>query len=213
MKEKTMRHKTLGTSLAAGVLVTAGLLGIAGRVGAQDQGNDDQSKIKKGFEIAPVPLNLKGKNRSLVGLGSYVVNATGGCNDCHTNPSYAPGHDPYAGEPKQFNSAVYLAGGTIFGDPAAVHFTSRNLTPGKTGLPAGDLTYDEFVTLMRTGVDHDHWHPQFGPFLQVMPWPVYQDLTDRDLRAIYEYLSSIPCVEGDPGNPNGTDTGYSRCGN
>ncbi len=25
-----------------------------------------------------------------------------------------------------------------------------------------------------------------------MPWPVFQDMTDQDLRAIYEYLRSIP---------------------
>jgi cytochrome c553 len=34
-----------------------------------------------------------------------------------------------------------------------------------------------------------------------MPWPVYQSLSDNDLRAIYEYLSAIPCVEGGPGSP------------
>jgi len=27
-----------------------------------------------------------------------------------------------------------------------------------------------------------------------MPWPVYQTMTDGDLRAIYEYLSSIPAI-------------------
>jgi hypothetical protein len=31
-----------------------------------------------------------------------------------------------------------------------------------------------------------------------MPWPVYQDLTDRDLRAIYEYLAAIPHAEAAP---------------
>ena len=38
--------------------------------------------------------------------------------------------------------------------------------------------------------DHD--------LLQVMPWPVFSKMTDRDLRAIYEYLSAIPCLEGSP---------------
>jgi hypothetical protein len=32
-----------------------------------------------------------------------------------------------------------------------------------------------------------------------MPWPTFQNMTDRDIRAIYEYLSAIPCLEGDPG--------------
>jgi hypothetical protein len=38
---------------------------------------DDESRIQCGFEITPVPLNLEGKNRALVGLGSYIVNAQG----------------------------------------------------------------------------------------------------------------------------------------
>jgi hypothetical protein len=32
-----------------------------------------ESKIRLGFAIAPVPLNLIGKDRALVGLGSYIV--------------------------------------------------------------------------------------------------------------------------------------------
>ena len=28
-----------------------------------------------------------------------------------------------------------------------------------------------------------------------MPWNAYRDLTDNDLRAIYEYLSAVPCVQ------------------
>jgi len=34
-----------------------------------------------------------------------------------------------------------------------------------------------------------------------MPWPVYGNLTDREMNAIYTYLSTIPCLEGDPGVP------------
>ncbi|MBV9225301.1 MAG: hypothetical protein JOY85_14810, partial [Acidobacteriaceae bacterium] len=43
------------------------------RVHADD--DRDEWKVRRGFEIAPVPLNLKGKDRYLVGLGSYIVNA------------------------------------------------------------------------------------------------------------------------------------------
>jgi hypothetical protein len=28
-----------------------------------------------------------------------------------------------------------------------------------------------------------------------MPWPTFQSMTDHDIQAIYEYLSSIPCIE------------------
>ena len=70
----------------------------------------DASRVQQGFAIAPVPLNLVGKNPALVGLGSYLVNAVGGCNDCHTSPSYASGGNPFLGQPKGINAAHYLAG-------------------------------------------------------------------------------------------------------
>ena len=128
----------------------------------RDDGPDDP-RIARGFAIAPVQLHFKHSDRDRVGLGSYLVNAVGGCVDCHTNPTYALGGDPFLGQPKQVNAPHYLAGGAHFGP-----FTSRNITPGN-GLPE---TFEEFLGIIRTGVDPDHLHPQFGPFLQVMPWPV-----------------------------------------
>jgi hypothetical protein len=164
-----------------------------GARGDHDDDDDDggDSRIARGFAIAPVRLDLRGKNRAMVGLGSYLVNATGGCNDCHTNPPFAPGGDPFLGQPKEINADRYLAGGTAFGP-----FVSRNITPrASNGLPA-NLTFQQFKTTIRTGADLKH-RPPFVPsedndLLQVMPWPVYQDLTDQDLRAIYEYLRAIP---------------------
>ena len=160
----------------------------------------EAQRIARGFRIAPVRLDMRGKDPLLVGLGSYLVNAAGGCNDCHTVPSYAPGGNPFQGEPKKVNAANYLAGGATFGP-----FTSRNLTPDpQSGLPAG-LTYAQFAREMRTGIDLKEVHPEISPLLQVMPWPVYQDFTDRDLRAIYEYLRAIPRAE--PGTPETSSGG------
>ena len=187
------RHTRHRFTVHAGGLLLAGLIAIP----LQADDGADAARIAKGFKIAPVLLNTHGKDRSLVGLGSYIVNAQGGCNDCHTNPPYVtPAGDPYQGNPKQVNAAGYLGGGMAFGP-----FISRNLTPTRTGRPAGDLTVGDFVKLMRTGIDPANEHPQFGPYLQVMPWPVYSDMNERDLRAVYEYLSAIPCVEGGPGEP------------
>ena len=72
-------------------------------------------------------------------------------------------------------------------------FTSRNLTPEANGLPAG-LTFEQFQDALTKGTDIDKKHPQMGPLLQVMPWPAYQNMSTRQIRAIYEYLSSIPPV-------------------
>jgi hypothetical protein len=139
------------------------------------QGNNGESEIQRGFDIAPVLLNLDGKNRSLVGLGSYYVNGVSDCTGCHTA-----------------DGGQYLGGGAVFGP-----VQSRNLTPDHAGLPAG-LTLHQFKEAMRDGTDFKGLFPP-GPLI-VMPWPAYQHGTERWLNAIYEYLSAIPCVEGGPGN-------------
>jgi hypothetical protein len=152
-----------------------------GNGGGVDDGSEE-SKVKQGFAIAPVELNLQGRNRALVGLGSYIVNAQGGCVDCHTSPTYVAGGDPYKGEPKTINKANYLAGGRSFGPGV----TSANLTPDPNSPLTEEQRYADFVKSMRTGVKPT------GGYLQVMPWPVFQDMTDRDLKAIFEYLQAIP---------------------
>ena len=50
--------------------------------------DDEDSRIRQGFKIAPVPLNLRGKNPALVGLGSYIVNAVADCGGrwCRCSP-------------------------------------------------------------------------------------------------------------------------------
>jgi len=161
--------------------------------------DDDDARVKRGLAFAReqgITLNFGRRDRELVGLGSYLVNAVGGCNDCHTAPPYT--QDPFAalGAPKQINVACYLAGGTPFGPPPfglpPASPVSRDITPWEDGKPAG-LTFNEFRHVIRTGEDPDN--P--GHVLRVMPWPVYQEMSDHDLRAIYEFLSAIPAI--DPG--------------
>src|SRR5512135_86627 len=118
-----VRPATLGVAVA---------VALAAFPFASSADDDSQSQIQRGYQINPVPLDLAGKNRALVGLGSYIVN-TGGCNDCHTVPPYALGHNPFLGEqPPQVNVATYLGGGDHFGP-----VVSRNITPDANGLPAG----------------------------------------------------------------------------
>jgi hypothetical protein len=185
--------------------------------------DSDAVRSKIGLETAPVPLNLKGRDRFLVGLGGYFVNVSGDCNGCHSAgppTQYAKGGNPYfKGNPPQVvNQATYLGGGRIFASQilgVTPNIVSRNLTPDHTGRPEGGRTFAEFRQIMRTGVDLDHVHPNCsdpkvvasttcfpvktpfnGDLLQIMPWTAYQNMTDRDLRAVYEYLSAIPCLEG-----------------
>src|SRR6266478_4699526 len=135
----TMKRVVLGTLLVAGLAFCIALIG-APR-GRADNNDNDESKIKRGFEIAPVPLNLQGKNRELVGLGSYIVNGQGDCNGCHSagpQTEFAPGGNPYFGQPEKINTATYLGGGRDFGKvsgPPSPDIISRNLTPDRTGRP------------------------------------------------------------------------------
>ena len=224
-------RKLAGVGVPVAVLAFAVVLSNSPRVRAddlkEDGGGGDEARIELGIRMAPVPLNLTGKSRDMVGLGSYLVNAAG-CNDCHNagpgNNQYAPGGNPFFGQPKKINPATYLGGGRNFGPfvPGSANIISRNLTPDKTGLAEGGHTFAEFSQIMTTGVDMDHAHPTcpagvvnsgcvpspfVGDLLQVMPWPNLQEMSDRDLRSIYEYLSAIPCVEGGPGEP------ANRCNN
>ena len=187
-----MKRMVLSVVLFGGLFVTAAILSSAqeSRQQPQDDTGLPLSVWRRGLAISPVPINLAGRDRKLVGTGIYLVNGTSACADCHTNPLFLAGGDPFMGQPPQVNVAYFLGGGRQFGP-----FTSRNITPEPpSNMPAG-LTLDQFVQVMRTGKDFDNAHPQFGPLLQVMPWPLYKNITDDDLRAIYEYLSAIPHAE------------------
>jgi hypothetical protein len=211
--------KTWAALTAMVVIALAGLMIRAPHVRANEDGENhdrdrDDPRIERGFKVAPVHLNLEGKDRKLVGLGSYLVNAVAACDDCHSVSEYAAGRNPYFGQKKKIDSTDYLGGGVDFGPlvPGSPDIVSRNLTPDKTGLPEGGHTFVEFRQIMRTGIDLDHLHPSCSPtvttnclpapfdgkVLQIMPWPIYQNWTDEDLRAIYEYLSAIPCFAGPP---------------
>ena len=162
--------KTVGVFTGFAAIIVAGMGISAKHVKAHDDGDEEgqsQARIHRGFEIAPVPLDLVGKNRSLVGLGSYIVNAVADCDGCHSagpETEFAPGGNPYFGQkPTKVNPKTYLGGSRDFGPfpgPGPFpHIISRNLTPDKTGRPEGGNTFAQFKAIMRTGIDTDNMHP------------------------------------------------------
>jgi len=97
---------------------------------------------------------------------------------------------------------------------------TRNLTPDKTGRPEGGRSLAEFKEILRNGTDFDKIHPTCqsdtdpnialgicvpppvdGSKLQVMPWPLFHNMTDHQIEAIYEYLSAIPCIDNSFSSP------------
>src|SRR5260370_9238335 len=167
------RVKVLGATITFAGVALAMMRRSPGVQAQDDQNNDEESLIHIGFKIAPVPLNLEGKNRDLVGLGSFIVNAQADCNGCHTaggppNFNYAAGGNPYFGQKTVVDPTVYLSGGTNFGPVgtptgplgyAGPNMITRNLTPDNTGRPEGGHTLAEFKEILRNGTDFDHIHP------------------------------------------------------
>ena len=100
----------------------------------------------------------------------------------------------FAGEDPVYNPDTYLAGNP---DIFAPFVASRNLTPNPDGKPAG-LTLEQFIETMRTGRNLKNREPHIpsadNDLLQIMPWPAFRQMTERDLKAIYEYLRAIPCL-------------------
>ena len=217
--------KSLAVFSAAGVITLVAMFSGATKVRAddQDEGNNNYNLASIGLKIAPSFINARGKDPNLVGLGSFIVNGQADCNGCHgSDPitEFAPNHNPYLlppGQTVQYTQAVYLNGGADFGPVGGgivngvagpgPDIITRNLTPDKTGNPAGGINLKDFITIIRTGHDFDHLHlncsatvtdncyfpPTNGAVLQVMPWPVFQNMTDYQLTAIWTYLSTVPC--------------------
>src|SRR5262245_46661214 len=85
----SLRSTFVTLSLVFALVFLAAVVGTAQDPGSKTPGSivpppdTDESRIQRGFDLSPVQLNLQGKNRASVGLGSYIVNAQAGCNDCH----------------------------------------------------------------------------------------------------------------------------------
>jgi len=135
--------------------------------------------------------------------GRYLVQL-GGCHDCHTPKVGAdidkkrllaghPANEKLAGVPSGLIApdkwgAVTNNHLTAWVGPWGVSF-SANLTPDKqTGL--GTWTPQMFIAAIRTGKNRGTGRAILPP----MPWQMYKDVTDADLKAIFAYLQSLPAI-------------------
>ena len=137
-----------------------------------------------------------GKGGSAVERGKYLV-LISGCHDCHSPKRDAAGH---------INEALALSGrpattATPSTTPGEIHTSldltawtgpwgttfASNLTPDpKTGLVSRKYTEATFLAMFRTGKK-----PLGGPILPPMPWEMYNNMTDDDIKAMWAYLQTI----------------------
>ena len=170
------------------------------------------------LSVAPLAANktkpaaLDDPQARRIARGQYIVN-TAGCHDCHTPWRVGPkGPEPdmtlaLSGHPESMKLPpppklgngpwVWTAAGTntAFAGPWGVSYTA-NLTPDRlTGI--GIWTEDIFVKTIRTG---RHWGVS-RPILPPMPWPVYRNMTDEDLKSVFAYLRTIKPIKNQVPEP------------
>ena len=141
----------------------------------------------------------KGGAASAVERGKYLVSITG-CHDCHSPKKDAAGHvdetRPLSGRPATTPAPSTTAGEihtaldlTAWTGPWGTTYAS-NLTPETTtGLLARRYSEASFVAMFRTGKK-----PNGVGILPPMPYEMYANMTDDDLKAIWAYLQTIKPV-------------------
>jgi mono/diheme cytochrome c family protein len=151
-----------------------------------------------------VPAEKALSDAELIARGKYLTTVSG-CHDCHSPKIMTPeGPEPdptrlLSGHPKKEDIPKVIAtrDWILFSNnltaavgPWGVSYAA-NLTPDDTGI--GNWTFKQFETAIRKG---KYKGLEGGrPLLPPMPWQMFRNMTDDDLRSIFAYLKSIPPVD------------------
>jgi len=158
------------------------------------------------------PAPVAAPAQSPVERGKVLV-TVGGCHDCHTTKKLGPGgpepdmSKQLAGHPAEIEVTAPFrpAKGslwtiatndtlTAWSGPWGVSFAA-NLTPDPdTGMGMPERM---FLAALKSGAHLGTSRPILPP----MPWQMYAQLSDDDLKAIYAYLRSIPPIKNQVPNP------------
>ena len=145
---------------------------------------------------------------SLINRGSYLVNSIG-CDDCHS-PKIFTDHGFEIDMEHRFsgymaskthlgkaNTSVFKDGYVLFANDltSAVgpwgQSYSANISSDATGV--GNWTEEQFFIAIREGKSKGIRENR--PLLPPMPWFVYRNMSDPDLKAIFAFLKSTRPVE------------------
>jgi hypothetical protein len=153
------------------------------------------------------PASVIISNDSLVKRGSYLVNSIG-CDDCHTPKTFGPNGPELdmehrfggylATNPKsKVNTSVMKDGWILFGMDLTTSVGpwgqsyAANISSDATGI--GNWTEEQFFRALREGKSKGL--KESRPLLPPMPWFVYKNMNDTDIRSIFAYLKTTKPVE------------------
>lgn len=124
----------------------------------------------------PVTTPVPEPNRAnAVAYGDYLVRM-GACRDCHT---------PADDQGQAIPGMEFAGGFPLIGPYGQV--ASANITPAPSGIPS--YTEDLLLEMMRTG------RVKARKIHDAMPWKLYGQQTDDDLKAMFAYLRTIAPVQ------------------
>ena len=180
------------------LFITAAMLAFASATILVSCKNDSVVSEKK-----PVAMDSTEK----VKRGEYLVSIIG-CDDCHSPKRMGPmgpeiipelrlsGY-PSSRPIQKADSNVVKQGWALLGSdltsavgPWGMSF-SGNLTSDETGI--GNWTEENFLRAIRQGKYKGLENSR--PLLPPMPWFVYKNMSDEDLKSIFAYLKTVKPVE------------------
>jgi mono/diheme cytochrome c family protein len=175
-----------------------------GQVARWLRGDQASFDPARGLAISPVeqPAHLRRGRLEAYGVGSYLVNALGRCNDCHTHPDRTA-------SPSRVNVEAFLAGGAVFLVPPALpaafrqpRVTSANLKGASHGFfhQPGD-SFRRFREVIRTGTHADETPPRPLGYPMSLVAGNLPNLLEEDLADLYAYLKAAPATSGPADRP------------
>ena len=117
--------------------------------------------------------------------GKYLVTIAG-CVACHTNLDV---------KLLAFKRDSVLAGGQLSNKPGNnFKVTSANITPDTT-TGIGAWTEEMFLAKFKSYRDKEAYDYNPGKYNSEMPWTIFANMTDDDIKCIYKYLRTIKPIK------------------
>ncbi|PZR06336.1 MAG: cytochrome C [Flavobacterium psychrophilum] len=116
--------------------------------------------------------------------GKYLV-TIGGCIACHTNLDL---------KLLAYKRDSLLAGGLLFNKPGNFKVKSANITPDTT-TGIGAWTEEMFLAKFKNYRDREAYDYDPGKHNSEMPWTIFANMTDDDIKSIYKYLRTVKPIK------------------
>ena len=121
--------------------------------------------------------------------GEYLARYVSNCAGCHTPRDQTT----FAATGPDFSGGMEMEPIAAAGVDPAIWFRTPNLTPMKGSALIKFPDRETFIARFQKGGRHYDGSP--------MPWEAFARMSHEDIAALYEYLHSLPAVEGPSGEP------------